>query len=345
LLEREIMRQDTLLLRTIARLHHGWDKYQDRLTPYTGPRSFETYKITVLGPENQIETIQALPAFEALTRYFKHSEFTWIGEGPVVELLKYHTKVTRTVVPWDVSRLNETVQDLIINLVPGYARSYFMYRSGIRFRVGPAMGKDDYLLTKALHIPETVGDDQNNHVVDRFIYVARQVGGKARGREPVFPVSEEEKKAGLETLKKAGFKNPDKIVLISKSSGYSGHFSIATWDDIIKHLDNDGYELLRIRETGNRNWLLSIDMRQDLTVPVENVPGLLANCGRCVGEQTIGLNLAAAVGVPVIGLFMISDPRIIGPIGKGHRLVFEGGKESVKGKDIINLLNNPEAKA
>ncbi len=51
---------------------------------------------------------------------------------------------------------------------------------------------------------------------------------------------------------------------------------------------------------------------------------LLKRCVLFVGNDNGPLHMAAALGVPVIGLFGPSDPAIWGPWGEGHRILYKG---------------------
>ncbi len=53
--------------------------------------------------------------------------------------------------------------------------------------------------------------------------------------------------------------------------------------------------------------------------------GVLSNCAAAIANDSGGMHLAAAVGVPVVGIFGITDPGVSGPIGPGHRIIAAPG--------------------
>lgn len=74
---------------------------------------------------------------------------------------------------------------------------------------------------------------------------------------------------------------------------------------------------------------------------LEALAALLSLCHVAVANDSGGMHLAAAVGTPVVAIFGITDPRITGPIGPGHRILqAAGGRRS---RDLER--DTPEARA
>jgi lipopolysaccharide heptosyltransferase II len=59
----------------------------------------------------------------------------------------------------------------------------------------------------------------------------------------------------------------------------------------------------------------------DLSIPES--AALLARCRCLVSADTGPLHLAAAMRIPVVGLFGSTDPRRTGPIGRGHQIIIK----------------------
>jgi ADP-heptose:LPS heptosyltransferase len=56
-------------------------------------------------------------------------------------------------------------------------------------------------------------------------------------------------------------------------------------------------------------------------VDLRIIAGVLARCDLLVGGDTPLLQLAAAVGTAVVGLFGPTDGRVRGPYGRDHRVI------------------------
>jgi heptosyltransferase II len=58
---------------------------------------------------------------------------------------------------------------------------------------------------------------------------------------------------------------------------------------------------------------------------MSQLAGVLTECRLAVANDSGGMHLAAALGVPVVGIFGITDPAKTGPIGAGHTVVAPQG--------------------
>ena len=55
-----------------------------------------------------------------------------------------------------------------------------------------------------------------------------------------------------------------------------------------------------------------------------SLAAVLRRCRLFVGNDNGPMHMAAALGVPVVGLFGPSDPAEWGPWGKGHHIIYKG---------------------
>ena len=63
----------------------------------------------------------------------------------------------------------------------------------------------------------------------------------------------------------------------------------------------------------------AISMAGETSVP--ELAALLKACAGVVTNDSGGMHLAAALGVPVVAVFGLTDPSRTGPLGKGHRVI------------------------
>ena len=68
--------------------------------------------------------------------------------------------------------------------------------------------------------------------------------------------------------------------------------------------------------------------------PIDRVAALIAGASYVVGVDTGLLHLAAALGVPLVAIFVGSEPGLTGPIGRGPIAVV-GGKGELPSVDAV----------
>ena len=54
---------------------------------------------------------------------------------------------------------------------------------------------------------------------------------------------------------------------------------------------------------------------------LQELAAMLSYCDVVITNDSGGMHLSAAVGTPVVAIFGITDPRITGPLGHGHRIL------------------------
>ena len=73
--------------------------------------------------------------------------------------------------------------------------------------------------------------------------------------------------------------------------------------------------------------------------PIDAVARLIAGASFVIGVDTGLLHLAAALGVPLVGIFVGSEPGLTGPQGVG-RIVVVGGKDAMPpARDVVAALD------
>ena len=72
--------------------------------------------------------------------------------------------------------------------------------------------------------------------------------------------------------------------------------------------------------------------------PLDAVARLIAGASFAIGVDTGLLHLAAALGVPLIGVFVGSEPGLTGPMGLGPIAVVGGKAETPSAGDVVAAL-------
>jgi len=73
--------------------------------------------------------------------------------------------------------------------------------------------------------------------------------------------------------------------------------------------------------------------------PLDAVARLIAGASFVIGVDTGLLHLAAAVGVPLVGIFVGSEPGLTGPRGVGRIAVVGGKAEMPSARDVLAALD------
>jgi lipopolysaccharide heptosyltransferase I len=72
--------------------------------------------------------------------------------------------------------------------------------------------------------------------------------------------------------------------------------------------------------------------------PLDRVAALIAGASFVIGVDTGLLHLAAALGVPLVAIFIGSDPGLTGPVGRGPIAIIGGKNEEPSVSDVLAAL-------
>ena len=72
--------------------------------------------------------------------------------------------------------------------------------------------------------------------------------------------------------------------------------------------------------------------------PLDAVARLIAGAAFVIGVDTGLLHLAAALGVPLVGIFIDSEPGLTGPQGRGPIAVVGGRAAMPSARDVVSAL-------
>jgi len=72
--------------------------------------------------------------------------------------------------------------------------------------------------------------------------------------------------------------------------------------------------------------------------PLDRMARLVAGASFVVGVDTGLLHLAAALGVPLVGIFVGSEPGLTGPMGQGPIAIVGGGHDQPSAGDVMAAL-------
>ncbi len=73
--------------------------------------------------------------------------------------------------------------------------------------------------------------------------------------------------------------------------------------------------------------------------PLDRVAGLIAGASFVIGVDTGLLHLAAALGVPAVGIFLGSEPGLTGPLGTGNIAVVGSDGATPSVAEVLDALD------
>jgi lipopolysaccharide heptosyltransferase II len=215
-----------------------------------------------------------------------------------------------------------------------FTKAFLTFIAGIKKRVGYPTKHRDFLLTKAIDLP-----DHEIHKVEYFLNLARGAGINARENAYEFFVTDEDRGAVNKFLKQNGVEDKDRIVVLCPGGN---------WDP--KRWPGENFALLAdmlIESLGVKIVLSGaekdISLARNIRNMMKNTPitscgattlkelGCLLERARLVIANDSGpMHLAVAMKTNVIALFGPTSPELTGPYGKGNYTVLR----KIKGCEI-----------
>ena len=211
--------------------------------------------------------------------------------------------------------------DLAVLFQKAFDAAVLARLAGARVRVGYATDARGFLLTHPLPPPP-----KTRHHADAFLDLARAVGCEAIDPLPSFHLGEEQRRAADAVLRRRGFADAPLLVALHPGASKGPR----AW-----HAERFAALAERLRRGhGARFFLVGSAGEQDTLERVraglstgdwigpEEAPGLpvaaalLARCHLFIGNDSGPMHLAAALGVPTVGIFGPGHPRNTAPRGR-----------------------------
>lgn len=220
--------------------------------------------------------------------------------------------------------------DLAVLFQKAFEAAVIARLAGARLRVGYAADGRSPLLTHALPLPPP-----GTHHAEAFLQLARFVGCPVRDVQPVFHVGMAERARAAALLGERGWLRAPLLVALHPGASkpqrawHAERFALLA---ARLHAER-GARFLLVGSTGEKALLDRVmsGLPPDVSIGPESVPGLrdaaalLERCHLFVGNDSGPMHLAAALGVPTVGLFGPGSPRSTAPIGRAGSVTTLGG--------------------
>ena len=305
-------------------------------------------KILVRAPNWVGDAVMSLPALEAIRRARAGAELCVLARPAVADLLSGQPCADR-VITYDrqgrhrgwagqeklIRELRREAFDVAVLLQNAFEAAWLTWRAAIPERIGYARDGRSPLLTKAIRVPGK-GEIQV-HESYYYLELVRRAGWVKALPEAIAParlhISEAARRAAESRLRRSGTRENGWRVAIAAGASYGA----------AKCWPAERYALLAdrlISECGADVIFFGTEAEKEVTARIcsnmksraillvgetsmRDLAALFASCSLFVGNDSGAMHVAAAAGLPVIGIFGSTDPAGTSPLTGQFALIRE----------------------
>ena len=304
-------------------------------------------KILVRAPNWVGDAVLSIPALEAIRRSHAGDEISILARPAVADLLSGQPFADR-ILEYDhrghhrgwwgretlVRELRNERFGLAVLLQNAFEAAWLAWRAGIPERVGYARDGRGPLLTKAIGVPKE--GEIPRHESHYYLEMLRRAGWiEAVGEiAPIrLRIAEAGREAGESALRKAGAREETWRCAIAPGASYGAakcwpperFASLA--DRLISECDADVIFFGTSGEKEIAARILSAMKSQAISLVGEtsmrDLAALFSACSIFIGNDSGAMHVAAAAGLPVIGIFGSTDPEGTAPVTRQFALIRE----------------------
>ena len=302
-------------------------------------------KILVRTPNWIGDAVMAIPALEALRRARPNDDISLLARPAIADLFAGQPFANRTLAfdfrgrhqGWlgraKLTReLRKEKFDAALLLQNAFEAAWISWRAGISERIGYARDARGPLLTNAIRVPQK--GEIPKHEAYYYLELLRRAGWAEMPREVLrarLTISAEARSAAESTLRRAGVREGSQRCAIAPGASYGAAKCwpperFAQFADRI--VSEWGADVLFFGSPGEKE--ISDHIRSKMTSNAVSLVGetsmrdfaaLLASCSLFIGNDSGAMHVAAAVGIPAIGIFGPTDPEGTAPLTDQFTLV------------------------
>lgn len=293
------------------------------------------------------DAVMALPALEAIRRHEPLAHIAVLARPWVAELYRDQGFADRLIV-FDhagrhaglggAERMARELRcerfDVALLLQNAFQAAWLAWRAGIPQRIGYARDRRSWLLTQAVELPRP-GEIPSQEPY-YYLELLRRAGWLEQLPQVsavTMRVSDEAQRNGESKLRAAGGRQGARRVAMAPGAAFGAarcwpveRFA-ALADRVIAELDAD---VVLVGSAADRDTTqrIATGMRRKPIVlagqtTIGELPGVLRACHAFVGNDSGAMHVAAAVGLPVIGIFGPTDPEATAPLSGRMTVVRE----------------------
>jgi heptosyltransferase-1 len=300
------------------------------------------------------DVVHHMPAVSDARRHHPDARLTWVVEEGYAPLVGLHPAVDH-IIPVSVRRWRKALGqgstwreilaflrslraepfDAVID-TQGLIRSAVLARATRGLRHGYAWGSAREPATSLLY-DRRYHVERRIHAVDRNRALTAQALGYIYKGDPDY---------GLDVPAKA---SEPYAVLLHGSARPEKEWPEENWRKLIAALQGAGLEVNllwgteRERERSHRLAAVGGAVHIPERQPLDSVARLIAGATIVVGLDTGLVHLAAALKVPLVAIFIGSDPRLTGPVGSGPIAVVGDEGRAPTADEVVHAVNGTRA--
>lgn len=285
------------------------------------------------------DLVMATPILSELRNKWPQSKITAMCQANVAPLLKndphideifsYHRPsgwIHRSQHFAIIDRLRQGEYDLGVLLTNSFSSAWWFWRGHVKNRIGYAANLRSFLLDKAPPFPK---DKEKQHLVLTYKMLLEPIGIPLSDIPPQLYVSQEEKEAAGQILRRSGLDRDQSIIVgINPGAAYG---SAKCWlpdrfVDVTKRLlDDPRVNVLYFGDQAGAPLVNQIC--QNMPSRVINLAGktsirelmaLIQKCTVVLTNDSGPMHIAAALNVPLVALFGSTNAIKTGPMPKGE---------------------------
>jgi heptosyltransferase II len=278
------------------------------------------------------DAVMALPALRAVRDRFREAEITILARPYVADLYR-EQGVCDSLMEYDwtgahagmagrrrlIGELRDKKFDSALLLQNAFDAAWLVWRADIPERIGYARDGRSWLLTKAVKTPRS--GQIPSHEMFYYLELLRRIGWieALRTEEIVrLTVSEQKRQKGMELLLEAGARPYAKRIALGAGASFgaarcwpASRFAEAA-NRLADLADADVVLLGTAAEAEVTNAIAEKLARRPINLTgkttIAELPAVLSQCHLFIGNDSGVMHVAAAVGLPVVGIFGPTDP-------------------------------------
>jgi heptosyltransferase II len=284
------------------------------------------------------DAIMALPALRAVRKRFPEAEIAIVGRPYVADIYR-DQEICDQLIAYDPSGLRKGFSarerlaaelraqkfDVALLLQNAFDAAWLAWRANIPERIGYARDARSFLLTKAVPLPRH--GEIPAHEKFYYLELLRRAGWLDVVHDESLIklyVPEEKRRSADEFLYKSGARHGVLRIAIAAGASYG---SAKCWPpprfaEVANRLHSEADAdviLFGTAAEANVSTAISTEMRRppiDLTgkTAIADLPALLSLCHLFIGNDSGAMHVAAAVGLPIVGVFGPTDPNGTAPV-------------------------------
>ena len=289
------------------------------------------------------DAVMCIPALEAIRARWPQAKITILARAWVADLYRGQPFADE-IIPLDASvrspgAMEKIARDLrrehfdcAVLLQNAFSAAWLAWRAGIPERIGYARDGRSLLLTRAIPVPDA--GEIPAHETYYYLELIRRAGWLGQlpdVSEIQLSLAPEASDAAELRLQNAGVQPGSRRVALAPGAAYG---SAKCWlperfaavaDSLVDEFAADVILFGTPSEAGIARQIASRMRHQPISLvgqtPIGDLPALFSRCQLFIGNDSGAMHVAAAVGVPVVGVFGSTDPEGTAPITPRRALV------------------------